>query len=234
MGLIHDVTGLVISVGEPLKKVNRVSHIGSYASEIAEYSHTDSAFIGYDRAEIIINVGLEDAEWWFERGLGCDIQVHSEGLDDVWEGFVNEVEVNVGDLTVGRGPLLDMANRVMAVYAPLDVDVHPPVAGDRAVTTIVEDTASQDKYGIIEKVISVGTVIVDATTNEAERQRDIYLAEHKEPETTHRLAGQPSDTPSVKLSCLGYGHWLSVYIYDDFDPAEAGYIELSNKILSIF
>jgi hypothetical protein len=81
--------------------------------------------------------------------------------------------------------LLDVGNRISVVYTPiLDATVDPPVVGVRQPTAIAEDSDSQDRYGIVEKVLSGGTCF----QADAERYRDTFLAENALPQTGETLA----------------------------------------------
>jgi len=177
------------------------------------YNHVISAFGGFDTAEIVLSGNQLNVEELFDTGLVRHVQVHNQGLSLVWEGFVDEIELVIGGLTMTRGPVMGIANRVSAVYAddgsgPGPV---PPVIGARDVTAIADNTASQALYGIVEKVLSTGPR--DAT--EAEQERDTYLAENAYPATSQQLTlGQTGSKAQVTLRCKGYFNWLDAYVYN--------------------
>jgi len=198
-----------------------IAYIGSYVpageklerltSRLESVSFTIQADGGYWSAEITANGSREFVEDWIEYGLGRHIVIRNPGLDEIWAGEVNVVSATMGSLSVERGPLLDVANRVSVVYTRIiDPDYDPPVIGNQTVTTVVDDTVSQELYGILEDVMSAGTVETDT----AEQFRDTYLAENKRPQTSERLTiGQPQQ-PRVTLRCLGYVHRFKKYIYN--------------------
>lgn len=206
---LHETIGLAVQVGEPLLS-SRTSTPRTYTNELDSYSHTRSAFMDYDKAKIGLVGNHPDAEDWLEYGLGRDVNVYDEGLDAMWRGFVNQIEIVVGNLTIRRGPLLGIGNRVSVVYAEEDGSF-PPVVSDRTVTTIVQDADSQAKYGIIEKVVSAGQI----RQVEAERLRDTYLEENKLPETSQGIStGGGKSGVTISVDCLGYGYWLEAYVYN--------------------
>lgn len=222
-------TGLSLSLKSPL--VGSRSYPTVYLSDKASaYTHTISAFGGFDSAEIIIQGNQINVEELFDNGLVRHVQVHNHGLALAWEGFVNEIELVLGGLTITRGPVMNIANRVSVVYAD---DGTPgagvPAIGARTVTAISDDTASQAIYGIIEKVLSTGPR--DAT--EAVRERDTYLTEHAYPPTSQQVTlGRTGNQAQVTLRCLGYFHWFDTYVYN-WTPDPWATINLSTKLQRI-
>jgi hypothetical protein len=198
--------------------------------KITSYNHTNSAFGGFDSAEIVMAGNQVDVEGIFSTGLARHVQVHNPALSLCWEGFVNEIELVIGGLTVTRGPVMDIANRVSVVYADdgSGSGVVPPVTGARMTTVVANDTASQGIYGIIEKVLSSGPRI----PAEAVRERDTYLTEHSYPPTSQQLTlGRTGNQVQVTLRCLGYFHWLDTYVYNYV--VDDNQIGVSTKLLRI-
>lgn len=176
---------------------------------VTQYQHEKRAIGGYWSARITANynqVGIED---WIEYGLGRHFEIHNEALEVMWEGFVNKVSASLGELSFEIGPLLDIGNRVRAVYSTMDYSVEPPILGQRAVTSLANDTTSQGTYGIVEKILSTG----GSTATEAEQNRDTFLAENAYPPTSLDLAFGRGTQEQVTLDCLGYWHLLGAYTY---------------------
>jgi hypothetical protein len=203
---------------------------------INAYGHEIAVDGGYKSAAITINANIRTIEDWLENGLGRDVTAYSPEGIVVWNGFVNEVQGNLGSLTVKRGPMMNVANRVSVVYTPyIDTTVPEPTTGETTETVIAEDEDSQKRYGIIETIVNGGTLEDDATfcgggcvpTNEAEELRDAYLNEYRNPETSHTISAAEGGQVSMTLNCLGYGEFLGKYIYNRtydecvglFDPA---------------
>lgn len=186
------------------------SLVGNFSDSVSAIRFNVAAEGGYKDASITIAGPLVEIEDWVERGLGRHVEIYDPALDVVFECFVNRLDVGVGPLAQTIGPLLDIGNRVSVIYSPiLDADADPPVIGATQPTTIAEDALSQDRYGIVEKVLSGGTCQDD----DAERYRDTYLAEHAWPESGEALTPGSGGEPTVRLECLGYEAFLDAYVY---------------------
>lgn len=173
------------------------------------------------------NCSQRVAESWLEEGIGRHVELYGSNTVKIWDGFVDQVEANIGSLTVTRGSLLDtVANRIYVAYSTVDTSTTPPTVGIRAVTAAANDGTSQGRYGIIERVISVG----GATQTAAEQIRDTAILEHAEPATSETDNLENSTAPSVSLTCLGYYHWLKAYTVDLTTTGEQN---ASAKILAV-
>jgi len=187
------------------------------------WQHEIRAVGGYWSAQFTIRDRQQKVEDWLE-GLGRRIEVRDEVGIVIWEGFVNRVSVSAGPLSIERGPLTAITNKVKVVYSTLDASVNPPVLGDVVFSTATEDTDSQTLFGIVEKTLAVGGV----TATEAEQTRDTYLAENAYPETSSNFSMGQGEAFSVTVECLGYVHWLDLYPYNQ--EVDTGTINLSAKI----
>lgn len=218
--------GIVVNVSNPL-----VAQSGAYArkydKELSGYSHKISAWLGYDTATIQITIEEPEIDDWFENGIGRHIEVFGPETDKIFEGFVNEIEINYGTVSVRRGPLLGISNLVYALYAPVDATTEPPTIGDRTVTTGATNALSVERYGTVERMISVG----ELTATEAEQIRDTYLAGQAEPETGKSISiGNPGSI-SITLRVAGYAHWFGAYLYSN--TGVTGYVTASARITNI-
>jgi len=214
-----------IQVFEPLVKGG--GYLFDVTGKESGYQHTIQALGGYWSASFTIQASQNEIEDWIDGGLGRHIEVYDEGQVKIWEGFVDSVDGNLGGLSVTRGPLMDVANRVSLVYSTVDTSTSPPTMGVRARTATVNDTDSQSRYGIIERVLSAGGV----SSSIVEDIRDTYLAEHKEPQTSQQVnIGGSSSEASVTVNCLGYVHWLAAYTYSN---TTTGTQNLSTKLQNI-
>jgi hypothetical protein len=167
------------------------------------------------------------AEDWLELGLGRRIVTRDPAGSVVWEGFVNTVNLRLGELTVKRGPLLDVTNRTRLTYSW--VDPSGAIAGGIPATTDwAENLDSQDRYGILERELSTGNVEPDT----ADQIRDLYLEENSLPETTQQisLSGGGGEA-SISIECLGYVHYLNAYTYAQ--TTTTGTIDLSAKLQAV-
>lgn len=197
----------------------------SLASQINGYSQVIKAIGGYWTSRFSVNYSLVRAEDWIDR-LGYHFEAYSPSLVRIWEGFVNKVTLNVGPLSVVRGPLVDIVNRIKVEYSIIDTSTSPPTFG-RDDTGIANNTNSQDRYGIIEKIIGAS----GRTAATALDQRDTWLAENALPETGHQFNSSGRATPSITVELLGYIHWLALYVYNQ--TTNTGTQEAQQKIEDI-
>jgi len=230
---LYEATGLSVSVFKPdIDAGTSYDPAGTLIEDrigdwLSALSFEIAANGGYRSASISFQDQQVDVEDWIANGLGRHVEIHNPALVKIWEGFVNSYSASVGPLAVTGGPLLDIGNRVSVVYSPiLDATADPPIVGVRQPTVIAEDSDSQDRYGIIEKVLSGGTCF----DTDAERYRDTFLVENALPVTGERLAVGRGQAPTVTLECLGYAEWLRAYVYND---ANTGTRALSDKITDV-
>lgn len=225
---LHDQIGLSVQVGQPVARGGE-SMFG-LTRELAGLSRTVNAFGGYGPASLNLTAGVYDLYDWVQDGLGRDIAVFDGDGQSIYNGFVDKVTLNTGVVSITRGPLSNVANRVSAMYVPIiDDTVDPPVLGNRTETTIAEDGISQGKYGIIERVLSLGNCLdADAT-----QIRDTYLEENREPETSQQVSlyGGGGGDLTLTVECLGYADWLDLLVYNDTTTNLS--VELTTKLLSI-
>lgn len=192
------------------------------------YSHTISALGGYDSALIKIVDTQIDLEDWLANGLMRHIEVYNPSLVKIWEGFVNQIDIILGGLSVTRGPLLQVSNNVALTYSTVDTTVSPPAIGMRATTAFNSDADSQALYGVLESVLSAGGI----STTEATTVRDVFLNENKDPQTSQKLnISQGGGGITLSLNCLGYSHLFKKYVYNQ--TASTGTANLSDVLAAI-
>lgn len=222
--------GLFVNVEAPLWFTNRV-YVQRFSTELEAYQHTHAADGGYESCQFTVKVPQKMIDEWLENGLGRHVVVYSGETELVWEGFVSKVSFGIGALSASRGPLFDIANRVSVAYTPIiDAGVDPMVTGSATETPIAENTDSQARYGIIEKILSGGQLLDDGISDEAEEVRDLYLAEMKLPYTDESInLGQMAE-PTMTIECLGYKEWFKVYAFNDYTATT---ITLDTKVKNI-
>lgn len=218
--------GVTIGVFEPL--VIGGTFRETLTNESASLSTEKTAYDGYRALSFTVTGPVDLITAWVENGLGRHIELYNQGGETIFECFVNLVSANVGGVSVERGPLIDIANRVRAIYTPIDYLIWPPVVGSETTTILVDDAISQSFYGIIEKAIGAGRV-PDAT---AEQVRDVYLKENKTPKISSTISVAPgsSQVGTALIDCVGYYEWLGFYPYQS---VVAGYVTASAKIISL-
>jgi hypothetical protein len=191
----------------------------------SSYSHVIQADGGYWTADFAIDGSQQAIEDWIDRGLGRHVTVYGPGLRIVWEGFVDKIVASLGRLSVTRGPLCDVANKVWANYSPSDTSTTTSTIGVRTRTTPSENVDSQTKYGDWECVLSGGS----CPTGEMSAMQDTYLAEHAWPVTSQELS-TTGTSPNVKISCKGYAQLFDQYYYQELTSGVAG---LTTKLAAI-
>jgi len=202
----------------------------TWQSEVSECSHTSSATLGYESAiftvSMAIDAGVATLNDWILRGLGRDITITDESGIGVWEGFVNQVSIQLGTLMIAVGPLVDIANRVSVVYSFIDDTTDPPVVGDQTITTLADQDESVFQYGIWEKQYTGD----ESTTTQAELLRDVILNDAAWPITTKTIQSA-SAVPVVTLECRGYADWLTAYLYTQ--TAASGTVTTETRIQEV-
>jgi hypothetical protein len=207
-------TGITLEVFTPL--VQGEEPIGSITSDVDSYTHSIAANGGYMSASFTINGNRETVEDWVEFGLGRHVRAHAPDGRIIWEGFVDTVSATIGGITTTRGPLVNICNRVSVMYTPIienstGTSTTQPITGTPTETVIVQDTDSQRKYGIWEKVINSGNMLPD----DAEFLRDLFLVENAYPDGNCTISfGGETNSLSVTVTCKGYIEWLG-YVYND-------------------
>lgn len=197
----------------------------SLEHRVSSYSHTISAQIGFDTATITLEGEQEYIESWIADGLNRHIAVYSAQTGVVWEGFVNSFSASLGSLTKSCGPVLDIINRCVVIYTPIDYNADPPAKGPPTETLAAENEDSQLRYGIIEKVIQAG----EATQAAAEQIRDTQLRDMAWPkDATAANVGDSGTAGSITLECAGYGHRLDTFVSEI--SGAFGAIAVSTKI----
>lgn len=177
-----------------------------------DFNFTVQANGGYWSLSVTILDNQDGIEDWIANGLKRNLVVYDDANVVIWEGFVNRVTANLAGLSVTRGPLMDIGNRLSVTYAKQEV-VGSEIVTTQNLTTTIEPaapSASNLKYGIFEKIVGAGTVWEDT---QAEEIRDTWLAERAEPEMSKQFVGGASP-PSVTIECLGWVHYLGNYVYN--------------------
>jgi hypothetical protein len=196
---------------------------------ITAYSHEKTANGGDWSATITINVPYQDLDTWIYKRIGNFVYVYNAFGQLRWAGVINKVTIRMASVTLSVGEYLNIANRVSATYTPINYNVTPPTVGTATETPIGNDTTSQNRYGIIEKIISLG----QCTHNEALYARDIFLKENARPHLSisNNVSGVSNEPITATLECIGlvvYG--FKTWIYNSFSTSV---ISISDKIKAI-
>lgn len=219
------VPTFAIGVYEPIYSGGQIIEA---STEVNSYSHTINAVGGYINASFEIAANENTISDWLESGLMRHISVREPAGTIIWEGFVNSITSKFGRVSVTRGPVLNVGNKISCKYTTVRYDpLGINFGGKPAQTQFFEDADMQSIYGIIETVVSTGEMHED----DAEEIARTHLAEYKYPETTYNVSFLGSNTPSIMVECVGYSTLFDKYHYDKTDTANE--IDLSVKLQRI-
>jgi hypothetical protein len=215
--------GLSINVYSPLWQGKK--YIQSLQSEIDAWRHSTRAKGGYWDGSMSMRANWQTAMDWLTNGLGRHVELKDEALEIIWEGVVDTITITSGLLSVSIGPLTEMANRVIVTYSELDTSIEPGIPGPRTETDAKDNFASQERYGILESVQSVGAI----TSDIADQLRDLYLLRHAWPEP-HQDISTTDQEQNIIVGLKGYVHFLDKTRYSQ--TADGGFITIEEKIAS--
>jgi len=194
----------------------------------SDYTHTISVDGGYRSMSFTVAASQSEINDWINSGLARHIIVLDDSGSQIWEGFVNEISVDVGATTLTLGPLIDMANRIYVMYTRKSWTIYGvTIGGGEAITAAANDTDSQGKYGIMEEYVSGGT----GSSTEMEALRDVHLLDRSSPHIVQATVstGGGSDR-TMTISCVGYYEIFNKYIYASTSTGESA---ISDKIQDV-
>lgn len=126
--------------------------------------------------------------------LRYETNIFNDFGKQVWNGFVNEVIIYLGNVTLGF-TLSGMTNRVKVIYNTNDGD-----AGSyTAYTDWFANGDSIAKYGYMERVISVA----DTLSANAEKRAQQAVANLAQPVQSFAFGGD-NELPLARIECLGW------------------------------
>jgi len=217
--------------------VNGKAFIDNFSEEITAYSHEKGADNYYISANMTLTLPHIDLAEWLLYGLGRHIEVKAPSQRVIWEGFIDHITISLSGKTYEIGTLSDIGNRVYVTYTPIRIStaagsIVKGTGGEE--TPLVDDLASQEIYGIIEKNLSAGECTVTTTTNEAEYFRDVFLMENSYPKTQGSYSFGAGGSGSITIECYGYWKWLDYYVYNNRSTVAAnGYSYFHTKLRAI-
>lgn len=176
-------------------------------TQVQGWRHRISARGGFDTASFTLSgVSPSFLENWITDGLGYHVVRYDHIGQIMWEGYIHSVTITMLGRTVTRS-LENLANVVRVSYALTDYDDCEQVSGETIITADASYVQSQDKYGIAVGFFGIG----QASTAEAEAERDLYLTTYRWPTREIREAGD--SRTEVSIECRGYSHWFKKRYY---------------------
>lgn len=156
------------------------------------YEHTIADQYGFETATLTYDAEVTEALWWFEQ-LGSGAVFAGPDATVMWEGLLFSVDITIGNLTQSRS-LDGMGNRVRVRYTT--------VSGIPAVSSTLNSTPSQTRYGIKDRVEGLN----QTTSTAAAALATHTLAAYKQPLSTTRVATGNSAPlfARITLHCVGW------------------------------
>ena len=177
--------------------------------EVFNWSHKITATNGFDSAIFDLVLSNDEMEQFFDDGLGRMVTRYSEdGNTVIWQGYINSMTLTQPGSRSGLS-LDNMFNLVGVKYTQINSGLNPPGESSER-TTKVQDTDSQDKYGI--KQITYSPPVEKLKQTVAEQMRDTFLEQYREPRRSASVVTRASE-PRLHIKCKGYKHTLSWIIY---------------------
>ena len=142
----------------------------------------------------------------------------------VWLGFVNTIELRIGDLILSV-TLDGLANRVIVAYNEL-AEGDTASASTPAYTALAGDDYSMFRYGYFDLLYQYG----EASTSQAEALRDRILAELSAIQSDTRLDN--GQGVSARLLCKGWVHSAKWTIFDESSTTNATIADQVGQVVS--
>lgn len=196
------------------------------ADFMQSYDHTVVAMGGYDTARLSGGMDAKMARRWIQAGLGRNFAFFSPQGQKRWEGFINQIKLDMGSASFTLGPLIDISNKSYVAFSTVTYNTNPPIGGMATKTATANAASSQARYGIFETALNGGSGLLAVM----EEIRDLYLAENSEPDRDGDLSLDSSGQVSVSFDMLGYFHLLKRYVYRS---TTTGTQDLRAKLLAV-
>jgi len=200
--------------------------------EEGSYQHEIRAMGGFWASQFTLLGTLDELRDFFARGLGMQVQSFGAAGELAWEGYIHELELSLPSGVTLFVSLESMGNRAWVRYnTATDIEVGSSVqdydpealarmllfgAGGAVRSTKVNDTVSQARYGVKEKVVSGGRM---SSSGVADDVAQLVLDKYSDPNrpSIQLDAGQGGQTPGVAritARCRGYGRTLEWVVYN--------------------
>lgn len=169
-------------------------------------SFTSTIDRGFNTAKFLLRGSPRYLNSWFAGGLARDVIWKGPHGQTIFNGYVSRLALTEGEST--RVKSIDkMFNRVVLIYRTVDSTQNPPLVGAQTTLT-VNNTTSQDVFGIKVAVVSGG----ESTTDEATDQANSHLEEMSRIGIEEKIStgGSP---PFLSVDMRGYSYFADWYTY---------------------
>lgn len=144
-----------------------------------------------------------ELEEFFEYALGRDVKVHNDRNGVDYEGFILSLDLNTGVHKLKKS-LHHIFNRAWARYdATGGVD-------QTQRSTVLNDTSSQDRFGIIERIVGGGQQSGLVAIDQGVKNKLEWFTWPK----VNPDFGAGSGDPNIQIVAVGYGHTLKWRVYN--------------------
>ena len=134
-----------------------------------------------------------------------------DGNSIVWQGFINDMELIQPGMSMRRS-LDEMYNQEAVRYTPIDTTTNPPTESAETSTAVVNDTDSQNRYGIKQTVFQPPSMN-RLTAGDASQLANTILGQYKQPRRSATISSG-SDNPRLVVNCKGFMWTLDWRIYN--------------------
>ena len=166
---------------------------------------------GYERVTLNIPRDVQEMWDWYQNRLGYLVTFNDETTDEVFRGIIWSINLDLGGETNVRVTLDDLYNRVAVDYDRQILGFPERAYRDR--TPIVEDTDSQDEFGIKEIRVTGGPMDDGIAANRA----DVFLAERAWPRPKPKWS-IPINDPNINMTVDVLGLWVTLGYRLVFEP----------------
>lgn len=160
------------------------------------YTHSISAFGGFDTMTCTFAVDIETAEAILINNLGSRVACYVDDNRPIWEGFINRITYRPGGMEFTRS-FDEMANRVRVLY------YRTSTGATEGNSTVVNNTSSQALYGIKDATYDAD-INYGANVTQKAAVRTIKLAQNAFPLVSSRFS---SGGALITIECQGF-YWL--------------------------
>jgi len=154
------------------------------------------------------------------NGMVRHVEIYNEkGIKD-WTGFISKVTLDTGTAVI-EADLADMANRIWVRYNP---------SGTVLRSTTLNNTDSQDRYGIKQRVLVGGKISLGVADDFAQQTLD-WVGWPSPGVRSLSIGGRSRGQRSLEIKCLGYWHTLGWRTYEQ--TASTGETDASTVVSAI-